>query len=513
MLPATSFELLRWPMTMGLDIDRDRFASTDYARFDERLENCLLALETLLGRPGFGEGPTSIGAELEVALIDHSARPLPLNIEVLQETLDPRMTVELDRFNLECNLRYGALAGAPFAALRAEFEDAYAELSRAAERHAARVAMIGILPTIRAENLESDAMTDTTRYRALAFALRNARNAPFRLDIDGDDPLTMECDGVTFEGAATSLQVHLRVEPKNFAALFNALQLATAPVLALAGNSPVFIGHRLWQETRIALFKQAVDERNVREKQDQRLPRVGFGTGWLREGALELFREAVEVFPALLPILYEEDPAVCLEAGEIPSLKEIRLHQGTVWSWNRPVYDPTDGGHLRIELRALPSGPTITDMLANTAFMVGLGYGLLPEIDELTERLDFEDAHANFYRAAKSGLDAELVWPDGAAGVCAPGDRIRSAELALQLVDVAHRGLRAQAVEAADADPLLQVITERADGGQTGAVWQRRMLERLESGRPSEASLAQLMEHYVVLSSEGNPVHLWPVER
>jgi hypothetical protein len=355
-------------------------------------------------------------------------------------------------------------------------------------------------------------MTNTARYRALAYALRSARDAPFRLDIDGDDPLLMDCDGVTFEGAATSLQIHLRVAPRDFAALFNAVQLATAPALALAGNSPTFIGHRLWQETRVALFKQAVDERDAHEKRNRRLPRVGFGTQWVRDGALELFRESVEIFPPLLPILFEEDPAACLDAGEIPSLREIRLHQGTVWSWNRPVYDPADGGHLRIELRALPSGPTITDMLANTAFMVGLGYGLAPEIDELTERFSFEDVHANFYRAAQSGLDAELIWPDCAAGVSAPGGRIRSDDLALQLVEVARRGLRAQGVEGTDSDPLLQLITERAHDGQTGAIWQRRMLELIEPGKPSNASLASMLERYVAFSSTDTPVHTWPVE-
>ena len=248
-------------------------------------------------------------------------------------------------------------------------------------------------------------------------------------------------------------------------------------------------------------------------KQGQRLPRVGFGTHWLREGAFELFRDAVEIFPPLLPILDKEDPLACLENGGIPKLQEIRLHQGTVWSWNRPVYDPADGGHLRIELRALPSGPTMTDMLANSAFLVGLAYGLVPEIETLIDRFDFADAHANFYRAAQEGLDAELVWPDGAAGVAAPGDRIRVAELVLKLIEVARRGLRAHGVDATDSDPLLEVISARARNGQSGAVWQRSMLELLEPGRPDDTALTQMVQRYVLLSTEGTPVHTWPVER
>jgi gamma-glutamyl:cysteine ligase YbdK (ATP-grasp superfamily) len=496
---------------MGIEIDRDSFSPSDYSRFRERLSNCLGVLESLLKRDGFGVRPTTIGAELEVTLIDRCARPLPLNLEVLRETLDPRMTVELDRFNLECNLRYATLAGTPFAALRRELEDGHAELTRAAALHAGRVAMVGILPTVVAHDLSGDAMTDTSRYRALVAALRGARKGPARLEIAGDDPLVLDSANVTFEGAATSFQLHLSVAPANFAALFNAVQIATAPALALASNSPLFMGHRLWAETRVALFKQAVDERDSHSKSKGRLPRVGFGHGWLDEGALELFREAVEVFPPLLPILDSEDPVACFHSGGVPSLREIRLHQGTVWSWNRPVYDPAHSGHLRIELRALPSGPTISDMLANAAFLVGLGFGLLPEIEELKERLNFEDAHSNFYRAAQDGIDAELVWPDGAAGISAPGDRIQARELSTRLVDVARAGLRAQGVESSDADPLLDIISSRAQNGQTGAVWQRRSLDVFEQTGDKKDALERLVERYVVHSNADLPVHLWPI--
>jgi hypothetical protein len=496
---------------MGLEIDRDRFESIDFERFDARLRDSLRVLEALLKRKGFGLGPTSIGAELEVSLIGDDARPLPLNVEILRETLDPRMTVELDRFNLECNLRYGPLAGAPFAALRRELEEARCEIERAAALHSGRVVMVGILPTVRVEDLDTDAMTDTARYRALAHALREARQAPFHLHIDGDDPLVMDHDNVTFEGAATSLQIHLRATPDAFGPLFNAIQLATAPSLAVAGNSPLFIGHRLWHETRVALFKQAVDERRDRPKGSHRLPRVGFGRAWVRGGAYELFREAVETFPSLLPVLSGEDPRVCLEAGGIPKLQEIRLHQGTVWSWNRPVYDPAGGGHLRIELRALPSGPTHTDMLANAALLVGLAYGLAPEIEELMDRIAFEDAHDNFYRAAQRGLDSELKWPDGAAGVSTAGGRIRAGDLAAQLVEVARSGLRSESVDAADFEPLLDVISARIESGQTGAVWQRKKLARLEEDLDRRSALAELVETYVRHSNEDVPVHRWPL--
>ena len=495
---------------MGLEIDRDRFGPADFRRFNTRLEDCLQVLEGLLARPDFGRGAASVGAELEVALVDASARPLPMNLEILEETLDPRMTVELDRFNLECNLRHGPLAGRPFSALRSELEEARRELGRAAALHGGRPVMIGILPTVRAEDLGPKAMTDTPRYRALALAIREARRAPFHLDIDGEDPLVLDCEGVTFEGAATSLQIHLRVDPPSFASLFNAIQIATAPALAAAANSPTFLGHRLWVETRVALFKQAVDERDAQTKRNQRMPRVGFGTHWIREGAFELFREAVDVFPPLLPILDEEDPLACLEAKKIPRLREIRLHQGTVWSWNRPVYDPAEGGHLRIEIRALPSGPTITDMLANTAFILGVAFGLQPGIEALTRRLDFEAAHRNFYRSAQNGLDAELIWPDGLSRISAPDDRIRAADLVRRLVPIARTGLRARGVDPEESDPLLEIIDERARTGRTGAAWQREALRAIAPGPPTGDALTGMLERYITLSDRDQPVHLWP---
>jgi hypothetical protein len=348
---------------VGLEIDRDRFEEEDYRRFRARLERSLGALRELLARPGFGEGPASLGAELELFLIDGEGRPLPLNLAVLRETVDPRLTVELDRFNLECNLRPTRLAGRPFSALAAELEDAIAEVRRAARVHHGRVAMIGILPTLRGADLQRDAMTDSPRFRALSAGLMRLRRGPFQMNIDGPEPLEVVCNDVTFEGANTSLQIHLRVPPRAFAGTYNAMQMASAVALAAAGNSPTFLGHRLWEETRVALFKQAVDHRGIR---DGRTARVGFGIGWVREGAYELFAQNVAHHEPLLPVVGDEDPLERVRAGGVPTLDEIRLHQGTVWRWNRAIYDPADGGHLRIEMRAMPAGPSVPDMVANT---------------------------------------------------------------------------------------------------------------------------------------------------
>jgi gamma-glutamyl:cysteine ligase YbdK (ATP-grasp superfamily) len=491
---------------VGLEIDRDRFEEEDYRRFRARLERSLGALRELLARPGFGEGPASLGAELELFLIDGEGRPLPLNLAVLRETVDPRLTVELDRFNLECNLRPTRLAGRPFSALAAELEDAIAEVRRAARVHHGRVAMIGILPTLRGADLQRDAMTDSPRFRALSAGLMRLRRGPFQMNIDGPEPLEVVCSDVTFEGANTSLQIHLRVPPRAFAGTYNAMQMASAVALAAAGNSPTFLGHRLWEETRVALFKQAVDHRGIR---DGRTARVGFGIGWVREGAYELFAQNVAHHEPLLPVVGDEDPLERVRAGGVPTLDEIRLHQGTVWRWNRAIYDPADGGHLRIEMRAMPAGPSVPDMVANTAFLVGLGLGLAPEMETWLREFPFETAERNFYRAARSGLDAELLWPPAPGEPAVP---IVARDLVGRLLVVARRGLEAAGIEVDEIERRLGVIDRRVATRRTGARWQHRVLTQLDPRVGRERALAAMQERYVACTESGDPVHEWPIQ-
>jgi hypothetical protein len=490
---------------LGTEIDRERFDAGDYARFAARLEDSLEALARLLARPGFGEGPRSLGAELELFLVDAEGGPLPLNEAVLRETVDPRITVELDRFNLECNLRPTPLAGRPFSALAREIDDALAELRRAAAVHRGRIALIGILPTLRVGDLQPSAMTDSPRYRALSAALQRLRREPFRVRIDGADPLDISCEAVTFEGANTSLQIHLRLPPREFADVYNSAQLATALALAASGNSPTFLGHRLWEETRIALFKQAVDQRGSGRG---RVPRVGLGTGWVREGAWELFAESVALHEPLLPVLSEQDPLDCVRSGGVPSLHEMRLHQGTVWGWNRALYDPAEGGHLRIEMRGLPAGPTRPDMLASAAFLVGLAFGLAPDAKRWTREVPFALAEHNFYRAAQSGLDAELAWPT-AAGPPAP---LPARELVARLLPLARTGLARVGVDPQESEPLLELVSARVASGRTGSAWQRAALDRLEPRLGRERGISRMLQRYLEHAETQRPVHEWPLE-
>jgi len=375
--------------------------------------------------------------------------------------------------------------------------------------HGGRAVAIGILPTLVATDLQPGMLTESHRYRALSAAIRRLRHEPFRIRIDGDEPLDVACDDVTFEGANTSLQIHLRVTPDAFAATYNAAQIATAPVLAAAGNSPLFLGRRLWDETRVALFRQAVDERIAAAEEDWRPARVSFGHGWVREGALELFAESVALHPPLLPVLGNEEPLACVRRQAVPVLEELRLHHSAIWRWNRAVYDPSAGGHLRIELRALPAGPSVVDMAANAAFLVGLTLALTPDARRLVSTLTFGQARRNFSKAARHGLDAELLWPS----LRAPSPRPVTAEaLVPTLLPLASDALRRAGVDAGEAETLLDVIAARVARRQTGASWQRRTLALLEQRLQRESALRALVARYQHRAVEGRPVHEWPID-
>ncbi len=492
-------------LSLGVDIDRIQFEKADHERFRAQLRSGLVALEELLARPGFGAGAPSIGAELELNLIGADAQPLLLNEAVLAETHDPRLTLEINRYNLEINSTHVPLALASFTALEQDLDDALERVRRTARSLGGRVVTIGILPTLGMRDIASDALSDRLRYRALSNRLRELRGGrPFPVRIQGEELLSFEADDVTLEGANTSFQMHLRTEPRDFARLYNAAQLATGIALAIGGNSPTFLGKRLWEETRIALFRQSVDDRFDSTEDDWRPARVSFGHGWVRRGAFEIFEEGVAMHSTLMPIVTTEDSIACVRAGGLPRLAELRLHAGTVWRWNRPVYDDAEGGHLRIELRALPAGPTVVDAIATSAFMIGLTLGMAETADRWIHWITFGQARRNFYQAARHGLDAELSWPTE----CAPSEPRVASELVFSLIPIAARGLREAGVDEHDISRLLGIVETRAATRITGARWQRLALDRFASSPRPEAAMVTL---YDTLSVEGQPVHTWPL--
>ena len=494
---------------MGLAIDKDEFSDEEFERFERRLQANLEALTELMQRDGFGVGPRTIGAELELDIVDDQAQPLAINRRVLKQHLDPQLQLELTRFNLEYNLLPVDPKGQPFGQIHRQLTDALAAIRKTVANHGGRVVTIGILPTLRPKHLEISSLTDMPRYRALCSGLRRIRRAPFRIRIDGPEPLDATSNDVTLEGANTSFQLHLRVDPADFAPMFNAAQLATPVALAVCGNSPIFLEHCLWEETRVALFKQAVDSRTPKVGAWRRSARVPFGHGWVRNGPYELFAEAVRLCPPILPVSDVDDPVAIVRAGGVPRLSELRMQQSTVWQWNRAVYDPHDGGHVRIEFRALPSGPTPIDMAANAAFVIGLTIALHEDVDRLLPALPFRYAEYNFYRASQSGLHATLLWP--AEHGVSPRE-VGAADLVTECVPLARKGLAALGVDDEEADRLLAIIGQRAASRQTSSRWLCTRLRALEPDLNRSEALAALVNEYELLTRADQPVHEWPLD-
>jgi gamma-glutamyl:cysteine ligase YbdK (ATP-grasp superfamily) len=493
---------------MGIEIDRTSFSAQDYAAFALRLEENLAALQGLLADPDFGRGAASVGAELEMYVVDAAGNPLYANQEIVTAANDPHLTLELNRYNLEYNLAAYSVSAAAFAATEAEV---LAKLERArtvAATLGGRIVPIGILPTLRQSDFGPHCITGRKRYHALVGQLIRRRGDRFKIDINGEDPLKLDMADITLEGANTSFQVHYRVSPADYADTFNAIQLMTPLAVAIGANSPTLFGHRLWDETRIPLFKQSIDTRHVDRYSWNEPARVNFGQGWVRRGAGELFREVVRIYPPLLPIRSSRSPAMDIADGRVPSLSELRLHQSTVWLWNRPVYDDADGGHLRIEMRSLPAGPTAVDMVANAAFLIGLAEGIRPRINELLPAIPFNIAEYNFYRAAQHGIDAKLVWPVPEQS----GYREQSiAAIINEMLPVARTGLDTIGVTSAEADRYLGVIEQRLRRRQTGAIWQRKKLAGLKQKLPLDEALHELLEVFISHSVANLPVAEWPL--
>lgn len=490
---------------MGLSIKQSEFTAEEFDRFSAKVRTDLTALTRLLDRPGFGEGASSIGAEVEFYIVNPNLHVQPINTDIAAIVQDPQLTVELNRFNLEYNLSPQAFKGAPFARTEQELLKAMQRINQHAAPLNGELVAIGILPTLRQTDMGAKVMTDEPRYHALSRALIQQRGEPFSIHIGGNDVIDLQADDVTMEGATTSFQLHWRVPAHRFADYFNAVQLVTPIALALASNSPSLFGHHLWDETRIALFKQSVDSRSPNHRTWKHQPRVYYGNGWTRS-AWELFAASASLYPPILPLMSEEDPMAVLDRGEVPELAELRLHHGTTWPWNRAIFDHTDGGHLRIEIRSMPAGPTAVDMCANGLFVIGAALAVLEDIRHLTSILPFHYTEHNFYRAAKYGIGADIIWPHK--------DQVQLQDtpllnVARDLLPRAREALQRTAVDEAEIDRLLGIIEGRIQTRMTGARWQRQVTESFFRSQPTDEAFRSMLSVYMGHQKTNTPLHEW----
>lgn len=461
------------------------------------------ALETMLDSNMFESGIRRIGAEQEMFIVDRAGRPACKAMPILKRLEGGPYTTELAQFNLEANMSPYVFGGTCLQEMEREILSAVKAARDAAEAEHAQIALCGILPTLKLEYLGLDSMTPNPRYLTLNNQMMALRNGKLNFRIKGMDELEASHDNVMLESCNTSFQIHFQVAAHEFAELYNLAQAITAPVLAPAVNSPVLLGRRLWHETRVALFQQSVDARSESHQARGLRPRVSFGDGWVERSVIEIFREDIARFRVVLASEIDEDPAKVLARGEMPQLSALRLHNGTVYRWNRPCYGVHENvAHLRIENRVLPAGPTVVDEMANATFFFGLMSALSEEYGDISKVMRFDHAKDNFFQASRYGLRAQFTWLGG--------KEYTAASLILDhLLPLARQGLSSQGIADADIDKYVGIIEERVRSNRTGAQWSLDSLAAMgESGTPDQR-FRSLTLGTIERQADNKPVHEW----
>jgi hypothetical protein len=491
---------------MGQDVAAKVFSREDRQRYRQKVRSNLDVFARMLAEARFDPEVRSFGLEIELNLTDDSGDPALVNAAALEAIADPDFQTELSQFNVEINVAPRLFGARVLSELEAAVRGSLNGAEERARTVGAHMMIIGILPTVDEAHLNADSFSANPRYALLNEQIFAARGEDLEISIAGVERLSTHADTIAPEAACTSVQLHQQVRPETFAACWNASQAIAGVQVAIGANSPFFFGRELWRETRIALFEQATDTRPEELKAQGVRPRVWFGERWITS-IFDLFEENVRYFSALLPVCEDEDPERTLEAGGVPQLSELRLHNGTVYRWNRPIYDVVRGRpHLRVENRVLPAGPTVVDTLANAAFYYGLVRVLSEDDRPIWSQMSFSAAEENFHAGARDGIEARIYWP----GL----GEVPAAELVVRrLLPLAHEGLDRWGIDPGDRDRLLGIIERRCVTLQSGASWQSAVFHQLYDERRLERSdaLREMTVRYREHMHANEPVHTWPV--
>lgn len=466
------------------------------------------AFEYMLANNWFESDITRIGAEQEMCLVDKKTlKPACINVQVLEKMANkyPWCVTELAKFNLETNLSPREFSGDCLSQMEAENLEYLRIIQSHLDEFDASIVLCGILPTLRKHDLEMHNLTPNARYYALMAAIqKNLLGTSFELRVEGVDELLVKHDSPLLEACNTSFQVHLQVSPKEFVKMYNIAQVLAGPMIAISANSPLVFGRRLWHETRIALFQQSLDTRTTHDHMRERLPRVNFGSDWLRGDITEIYKEDISRFRVLLAGGIEEDSLEMVYANKVPKLRALQIHNSTVYRWNRPCYGISPNGkpHLRIENRVMPAGPTPIDATANAAFWLGCMVSMGRKYQDITTMTDFVDARDNFLKAAKFGMDTTFSW--------LKDRKVPVNELILkELLPMAKEGLQHRKVAPADILKYMDIIEARASEHKTGARWALRSFTALKKEVTNDEAISCITAVTIKNQMENKPVHTW----
>jgi CBS domain-containing protein/gamma-glutamylcysteine synthetase len=476
-------------------------------QFVSNLLQDMQALEYMLHNQFFETGITRIGAEQEMCIIQKkSFKAAPIALEIIDLLQDkPWLDTELAKFNLEINLDPRIFTGSALKDMEAETNEKLQIIKSELVHFQSDILLTGILPTLHKNDLESHNLTPRERYKLLVESLSaQLLGQAFELRIQGIDELLLRSHTPLLEAANTSFQVHLQVDPENFVPYYNIAQALTAPVLGISANSPIVFGRRLWHESRIALFQQALDVRTTNEHMRERSPRVNFGSDWVHNSILDIYREDIARFRSLIYPETNENSIETVLAGNIPRLSALQVHNSTVYRWNRPCYGISDTGkpHLRIENRVLPAGPTVVDEIANAALWLGAVVGCAKEWGDIRKKMSWEDVRDNFEKAARFGMDSKFTW--------FKDKKITVTDLVQhELIPLAKEGLASQGINSGDIDFYMDIISQRAKLNLNGARWQLRAFTKLKKETSMDEAITVMTSAIYENQTLGKPVHTW----
>lgn len=473
-----------------------------HAQFIEHLLTDINALEYMLEKGLFEKNITRIGAEQEFCLVTDDWRPANNSATILEAINDNHFTTELAKYNLEINLDPVELTGDCFRVMSNQLKTLLKKANKMAKKHGSKVVLTGILPTISQNHLKLDYLSDRPRYHALNKQLMKMRGSHFYLHLMGVDELSIRHDSVLYEACNTSFQMHLQIDPDDFVSSFNWAQAISGPVLAACANSPLLLGRELWNETRIALFRQSIDTRHISLALKDQLPRVSFGHDWAKGSVVDIYKENIAQYKMLLATPIDENSMDVLQNGGIPKLKALSLHSGTIYPWNRACYGVGNGKpHLRIENRYIPSGPSRLDEIANFAFWIGLMKARPKKYDDMSTAMNFKDAKSNFIKSARYGKEAVHSWN----GELMPVRKLISDVF----IPLAHDGLESFGVSKEDRTYYLSIIEERIQK-RNGAQWTLCNFRDLQKTHKKDQSLRLLTRAMYRNQQKDLPVHEWP---
>lgn len=480
-----------------------KYDESEMRAFTRSVLDDLHALELILSSGKIEEGVQRIGAEQELFLVDSAMHPAPIVTELMKNAADGRLTTEIGRFNLEANLTPRLFDGKCLSEMEAELDEILNKVRAAAADLNSGIVLAGILPTIHQSDLTEANLTPNPRYHEINRVVTELHGRDRHIQIKGIDELQLTLQNTFIEFCNTSFQVHLQVGATDFARHYNWAQAVAAPVLASAVNSPILLDHRLWHETRLALFQHAIDTRSTVHRERNQQPRVNFGDRWVEHDILEVLREDAIRFRILLTQTCKEHSLEIVNKGGIPQLKAWQLHNGTIWRWNRACYGIIDGRPgLRIEARFLPAGPSVPDEIANAAFFLGLMNELPVEAGDVKGRMTFDAAKMNFFNAARYGLNSQMIWIDG--------QTYRTSRLIIEeLLPAAQRGLERANVCQADISRYLGIVERRVTTGRTGSQWALDSLATMDKRAKLNVRMRSLTAAMKSNQESSLPVHEW----